>query len=298
MRYNLNLLKIFVVIAEELNLGKAAKKLRLGQPALSHALKNLREEFGDPLFVRVPSGLAPTARAETLTPQIRDILRSIEGIYNNKKDLVLEEIKTHFVIGATGYFELRLTDSVFPQILSEAQNVTLQTLALHGEFPKRELESGEMHLAIAAYFEDLPPGFRLLKLGTDPIVCLMRKGHPYLKEQGLKSYLKYTHLKIDVPVGSKSQFDIALEQRHLKRKIRFFASNFTSPPFILSNSNLILTCPQSLASRYKEQVPLCIAPAPISSPDIDVKMVWHERFQHDPFHRWVRSLISSLSNKK
>ena len=60
---DLNLLAIFVGIGEELNLSRASGRLGLSQPALSHALGRLREQFGDPLFVRGQKGISRHAQS-------------------------------------------------------------------------------------------------------------------------------------------------------------------------------------------------------------------------------------------
>lgn len=289
---NLNLLKIFVVVGEELNLTRASKRLHLGQPALSHALKTLREEFRDPLFVRVPHGLAPTERALSLIPKVRDVLALADKLYAEDGKLDLKSVERNIVLATTGYFELRMANGFVPNLFINTAKVSLHTVPLQGSLPKNEMERGDIHLAIAAYFDDLPPSFRIQKLGLDPIVCLVRKGHPYATSQTLKDYLRFPHIKIDVPIGAKSRVDIILEERGLARDIKVFAANFASPPVVVASTDFILTCPRSLAEIYSSWGNVEIAPAPVDAPPIEVKMVWHERFQSDAFHRWFRSQVS------
>src|SRR3546814_9872104 len=68
---DLNLLRVFDTLFELGNVTKAGARLGLTQSAVSHALGRLRQSIGDPLFVRAPGGLQPTARAIEIAPGVR-----------------------------------------------------------------------------------------------------------------------------------------------------------------------------------------------------------------------------------
>src|ERR1700758_4571830 len=76
-RFDLNLLLTFRALLEERSVTRAAQRLFLGQPAMSGALKRLREAFGDELFVRTPHGITPTPRALELARQVDPFLQSL-----------------------------------------------------------------------------------------------------------------------------------------------------------------------------------------------------------------------------
>jgi DNA-binding transcriptional LysR family regulator len=80
MDIDLNLLRIFDILYDERNVTRAAARLFLTQSAVSHALARLREMLGDPLFVRIPSGLRPTERAHQLAPRLRVALSEIRSV--------------------------------------------------------------------------------------------------------------------------------------------------------------------------------------------------------------------------
>ena len=73
---DLNLLRVFDAVMAERNLTRAAERLAMTQPAVSHALKRLREALGEELFVRQAFGMKPTSRAEGLWPEVRQIGRA------------------------------------------------------------------------------------------------------------------------------------------------------------------------------------------------------------------------------
>src|SRR5215468_1809650 len=65
-RTDLNLLVLFEVVLDERHVGRAADRLNLTPSAVSHGLGRLRRLLNDPLFVRTPKGVVPTARAAEL----------------------------------------------------------------------------------------------------------------------------------------------------------------------------------------------------------------------------------------
>src|SRR3977135_4673896 len=77
---DLNLLVVFDALVSEGHATRAAERMGLAQPAVSHALNRLRALFGDPLFVRSPRGMVPTSLAQDIAPSVRSILAQAEGV--------------------------------------------------------------------------------------------------------------------------------------------------------------------------------------------------------------------------
>jgi len=292
---DLNLLPVFVAISEELNLSRASSRLGLSQPALSHALSRLRDQFGDPLFVRGQRGLIATAAVSELLPQVRAILAMSETLYGSGKNLDLANLKRKVVIASTTYFEARIVTNFIQYVQKEAPGLRVETRSLTGGFPKRELESGEFDVAIAAYFEDLPNGFRIKTIFRDRFVCVAGKKSAYLKtKQTMADYLACRHLQIEVPPGVVAHVDRYLTEKGRRRDIALRIGNFLTPPSILSESNFLLTCPRSLAGSYQPMHRLVVTELPFTLPEIETMMVWHEKDQHDPFHIWLRNCLGGV----
>src|SRR6188508_1553863 len=79
-RVDLNLLVLFEAVLEEKNVGRAAGRLRLSPSAISHGLGRLRRTLNDPLFLRTPKGVVPTARATALAAPVADILARVRSV--------------------------------------------------------------------------------------------------------------------------------------------------------------------------------------------------------------------------
>ena len=110
----------------------------------------------------------------------------------------------------------------------------------------------------------------------------------------LDDYLNARHLQIEVPPGVFAPADQYLQSRQKARDIVVRVGNFLTPAQILSETDYLLTCPMSLAARYKEAYPLAVTELPFKLASIDTRMVWHERNQTDPFHTWLRNSIADI----
>src|SRR5688572_21167492 len=79
-RADLNLLVLFEAVLEERHVGRAAERLHLTASAVSHGLSRLRRLLHDPLFLRTPKGVVPTARATELAAPIADVMARVRGV--------------------------------------------------------------------------------------------------------------------------------------------------------------------------------------------------------------------------
>jgi DNA-binding transcriptional LysR family regulator len=171
----------------------------------------------------------------------------------------------------------------------------IETRSLSSGFPRQELESGEFDLAIAAYFEDVPNGFKMKTVFSDRFVCVCSEKNAYLKtKQTTEDYLGRKHLQIEVPPGVFAPVDQHLKSKRKRRDISLRIGNFLTPPVILSKSDYLLTCPLSLAENYREMYPLAITELPFWIPGIDTKMAWHGKDDGDTFHVWLRDRVAGV----
>ena len=99
---DLNLLVIFDTVMEERNLTKAARRLGMSQPAVSHALARLRYMLKDELFVRSPEGMNPTPRAERIAEPVRAALRELQ-VTLEADEFVAAQSSREFAIAANNY---------------------------------------------------------------------------------------------------------------------------------------------------------------------------------------------------
>jgi len=105
---DLNLLAYFDALIAEGQVSRAAERVNLSQPAMSLALKRLRELFDDPLLVRTSNGMVPTSRARELIGPVREILRRSEDLQRPRGYFVPAEASASFTLISTDYVSLLL----------------------------------------------------------------------------------------------------------------------------------------------------------------------------------------------
>lgn len=291
---DLNLLAVFQSLAHHLNTTKTAKDLGLSQPAVSHALGRLRLMFNDPLFVRASRGLTPTSKARELMTPIEKILTDTEALFREVAFDPAKE-KRVFKISTTDYFEVIALPQIIKKISEIAPGIQLVTRATLGHLQKDAFENGELDLAIAGYFGDLPEGYYQQTVFRDDFVCVGRRGNALLKGQFTpKKYAAATHLLISPQGDMKSKTQLALKKLKLEQRFQAGISSFTSPGWMIAESDLLLTCPRKLANAYEKYLPIEQVKLPFSLDSINVVQVWHARHHRDQAHVWLRNLIKEI----
>src|SRR4051812_21372299 len=78
---DLNLLVALEALLKEANVGRAAMRIGLSQPAASHALQRLRDVVRDPLLVRNGARMELTPRAQALREPLTQALEQVRGLF-------------------------------------------------------------------------------------------------------------------------------------------------------------------------------------------------------------------------
>lgn len=271
----------------------------MSQPAVSMALRKLREHFGDPLFVRAARGVAPTPRAHALVKASRPLMSRLE------QDLLAEH--TFDAARSTRVFTFALFDigemvflpRLIERLRAEARHCAIRSVSMPPKQVARGLEKGEIDLAIG-YFPDLVQNsFFQQRLFTARFACLMRAGHPlYAKRLTLKAFLDVEHAVVHAEGRSHEVVEKLLARKRIRPKVALHMPHFLSIPMVVSRSDLIATVPRALAMYCARLAPqqFAVAKPPIDLGSFDVKQHWHRKFHHDPRNRWLRRQVAELFN--
>lgn len=295
---DLNLLSVFHALSKEKSTTKAAESLGLSQPAVSHALNRLREMFKDPLFVRASRGLLPTKKALELAGPIEKLLGDAESILSEKVDFDPSTEVREFRLSTTDYFEVIALPKLLKKLSAEAPGIRIISSATQGSLQKDKFENGNIDLAIAGYFGELPEGYYQQTVFRDTFVCVGRKGNPHLK--GTLTVAKYgeaRHILISPQGDMKSRTAAALKKLKYEQHFQAGVASFVSPGWMVAESDLLLTCPKKLAEAYQKYLPLEINKLPFAIDGISVVQVWHARHHKDPAHTWLRSVIKDICSE-
>lgn len=290
---DLNLLLFFHVLYQERNASMAAVRMSLSQPAMSHKLSKLRHEFGDPLFVRAPRGLAPTPRAHQIALQVQKLVEDIETFYDQceGRDFLARAERIH--IYTTDYMEQIMMPGLLPIVRQEAPNLVLITHNTRGVLPREELEKGTCDLAIAGFYDQLPDTFHQQRLLSEDFVVLAAAGHHLLQDGlDLNTYLACEHVLTTLTGDLNGLVDRYLQRQGLARKVVAGLSSFLAPSRLIRGSDLLLTCLRSVGEEAVTRDPeLRLYPLPLELPRVDMMQIWHERTHNDRLRRWLRLTI-------
>ena len=294
---DLNLLSVFEVIWLEKNISRAADKLCLSQPAISHSLKRLREQFDDPLFVRSSKGVTPTDFAISIAPSILKVMSETRRIYSVSEVFSPYETERDLHIAIGDHFALTLYHLFLKKLSLEAPKVRISAKPVTEFFPIEDLENGKTDIAITGFYASAPSksGFHKKKVLEEDFFCLGRRKHPLInKKLTANAYLKAEHLYIS-PIGDfKGFIDIDLAKSKKKRDVKATLPSFAEAGPVLANSDLLLTAPKGICTSLAVTYGLEAHKLPFKIRTYRACLHWHDRTQTDPFQQWVRSTLFQL----
>lgn len=284
---DLNLLVVFDAVMAERHATRAAVRLGLTQPAVSHALGRLRTLLADPLFVRVPGGMTPTPLAEAMAPDVHGVLEGARAALNRERGFSPAASDRAFRVGFSDYAALVLLPGLFERMNREAPGASLVVVnTSHGE-GLAMLEAGRVEL-IAGNFPISPPHFSRETLYRERFVCAARPGHPAAaKRMTLRRYLGERHLQVSTRGDPHGYVDEVLDGMGKRRNVRLTVGQFLLASHLLAGSDLVATEPARLFGGGG----LVLTLPPFAIPPFAMETVWHSRFAGDAGHAWLRGLL-------
>lgn len=288
---DLNLLKTLDALLREGSVTRAARSLGVGQPATSHALNRLRELCEDPLFVRSGRGIIPTPRAEAMREPVSRLLREAARIVAHEP--AFDPAQT------TRTFTLSCPDLLAPTLGALAARVGRQApgarLVVRPRRPDdaHALERGETDVVLSPT-PSVGPGLVRRGLGRVRFAIHMDAGHPLVAPRPrvtLQAWLVYPQVIVETGHGGSSLVAATLARAGIERRIGLVVPGFLAALAALRGTELTYAAPRELTAPLLETFGLCAAVPPIDLPEVPVAALWHERFTHDPAHRFFRELV-------
>ena len=288
---DLNLLRVFDAVLREKGVTPAAAGLGLTQPAVSNALSRLRGVFGDPLFVRTPTGMDATPFARELAEPVRQALALLESALAHGPGFDPASATRAFRFYMSDLGQIEFLPPLIERVQQRAPGVRLEAVALEVEDIAAALAAGSLDLAVG-FLPGLGAPVRRRALFRDPYLCLMRADHP-ITSLTKKKFAEASHALVSYRGGHRV-IEEALERAGLARKIALRVPHFTVVPMVLERTDLILTLPARVAHVFERRGKLKALPPPVAIPPAEVAVHWHERFEADPGNRWLREQLVEL----
>lgn len=291
---DLNLLVVFDALIAEGHATRAAERVGLTQPAVSHALKRLRTLFGDPLFVRAPRGMVPTALAQDIAPSVRSILEQVEGVLLGGRLFDPAESTRQFALGLSDYAAFVLLPRLTARLDREAPGVSLTVRNTSRSVGLPMLEDGAVEL-IAGNFPEPPAHMREELLYEEDFICAGRGDHSALDGKiDLERYLSLRHLQVSMKGNPRGYVDAVLNEKGLRRNVTMTVGHFLMAPILVDASDLVATEPRRLFAPLAGRLSLKLFSPPIDIPPFRVVQTWHARHNADPGHQWLRRVLREV----
>ncbi|MYN01382.1 LysR family transcriptional regulator [Pseudoduganella sp. DS3] len=298
---DIHLIRILYLLLVEKNVSRVALKLNQPQPSISASLRKLRELTGDPLLVRGARGMVPTQHGESLLKPAKRILDEAESLFVKKTPFVPQEEARTFNIAAPDYLDSQFLPNVVAMLRrgSPKSRVVIHSIGPGTDY-LRLLSDGDMDLVIANWDEP-PQHLHISKLFEDPIICAMHAASPYAKRtesdaMTLEDYLTLPHVAPSQMVpGYGGVIDAFLERQGLRRNVAVESAYFSLIPYMLAQTDLVLTTGRQFLRFYENSLPLKFFNVPVKFPPMRFYQLWHERVHQAPEHKWLRDQVTAAA---
>ena len=272
-RTDLNLLVLFEAVLGEGHVGRAADRLNLTPSAVSHGLGRLRRLLNDPLFLKTPKGIVPTARATELADPIADILARARSVISTAAPFDPVSSTRRFTIGAPDGVSAVFLPPLLAELRESAPGIDIsvrQLLPTQGETsPERawrsvfaDLEARATDIAIIPS-DHIPARFHQRTLYEEDFVVAMRAGHPFTKASGLNRYCAMQHLVVSLTGDAYGFVDRVLAEQGRSRRIALTVPNFMFALAVIAETDLISALPRRFTAMHARRFGVVGVEAPL-----------------------------------
>ena len=303
---DLNLLRVFDEVMAEKSLTKAARNLSITQPAVSNALRRLRETLGDDLVRREGHGIAPTPFALMLWPNVRQALDQLQSALV-PQPFIPEEARNAFVLAMADATAAELMGGLGQALEQHAPQVSIRVLPLTTRDPRSMLNEGVADLALGyfpAVLSDLTAkaqsgeavAFEHQRLYDGEYVCVMRRGHPVAQKNiSLDAFCNARHLLVSFSGRPYGFIDEALTSIGRQRRVVMTVNQFFTAGRVVVNSDLITVLPKHFVPTTGIANELFMCDLPFKVPTLHVDALWHRRQHSQSGHIWLRNILLSVA---
>ncbi len=289
------LLRVFAVLMSERSVSRAATRLNQSQPAVSNALKRLREIFADPLLLKDRHRMVPTERALQLEVSVRVVLGEIDTLLAPGERFEPATTRQTFRVGTPDYLAPPLMAAVVHYMRTAAPGARMLLVPLGPSYDfDTALADGDIDVVIGNWPQP-PEHLRTTLLLEDEIVCLVDRDHPGANGLTTSAYLQGSHV---VPLlystTQRGVVETHLAAQRMLRTPTVTVPYFAMAPHLLPGTDLIFTTSRHFAQHFASVLPLAVVRSPVLFPPMRFYQLWHGRTQHSPGQVWFRSLLSAV----
>ena len=296
-RTDLNLLVLFETVMRERHVGRAAARLNLSPSAVSHGLKRLRLLLNDPVFLRTPKGVVPTARAAQLAEPIAGVLARVREVVSGARPFDPAKSTRRFIIAAPDGVSSVLLHPLLTILKNRAPGIDIGMRQLlpprRGLSTERawepvlaDLETDAMDIAIAP-IDSLPARFHARTLFEEDFVVVARARHPFAVKPSLERFCRVQHLVVSSTADAHGFVDTQLEAQGLARRIALTVPDFATGLMTVAETDLIAAMPRRFVSMHAARFGLVSREIPLRLRKYAIKAITTRAAMMDAGLAWL-----------
>ena len=314
---DLNLLRVFDEVMRERSLTKAARNLSLTQPAVSNALRRLRETLGDELLTRggasqpggagYAGGLQATPVALALWPTVREALQNLQNALSTEA-FSPQTNTSSLVLAMADATAAELVPPLINVLEREAPGMSIRVVPLSTRDPRKLLQEGIADIALGFFprllaelaAQPVPQtgAFNHSRLYDGNYACVMRQSHPLAKQAlTLDNYCAARHLLVSFSGRPFGLIDEALAAQGRRRRVVLTVNQFFTAGRVVANSNLLTVLPSHFVSVTGIANELVQQALPFEVPAVHEDALWHHRVDATPAHMWLRGQLQAIAKQ-
>jgi len=294
---DLNALRLLNEIYETGSLSRTADRMGLTQPAISIALGRLRRHFDDALFVRVGNTMQATPQTEGMIEGVRAAIAALESTLTYRQAFEPARTERRFRLAMTDIGQIVLLPQLLDALALSAPAAQVEVVNISEQTPQL-LIAGELDVALG-FIPELSAGFFMQTLFEERFACLVKTGHRRIKDAlTIRHFKEASHVIVTTSGTGHFIVDRTLEEMKITRKIAARVPSHLSLAILVGHTDYVCTLPKRAATALAAGGAVSALPVPFKLPTYAVKLHWHKRQNHDPGNRWLRSLLSSLFQRK
>ncbi|MER5383125.1 LysR family transcriptional regulator [Streptomyces sp. NPDC002688] len=290
MQLDLNLLAALDALLEEGSVAGAAARLHVTAPAMSRSLGRIRRTTGDQILVRTGRTMTPTPYAIAVREQVHALLHQVQGVLAPSRELDLATLERTFTLRWHDSLVALSGPALLAAVRSQAPGVRLRFVP-ESSIDTPELRRGEVDLEANA---NLPgaPDVRAEKVGETRAVIVVGQGHPLTRFKAVTAerYAAAEHINISRRGTLSNALDDALTHLGLTRHVVATAPTEAAAFEFARSSDLLVTAPEATTRSAVADLGLVVLPLPLDLPSAPIYLSWHQRYDTDRAHTWLRTL--------
>lgn len=291
--FDLNLLVAFDALVEEGSVTRAAMRLKVRQPAMSHSLSTLRVLLDDALLVRVGTDMRATPRALELAPRIRAALREVqEAVRSGMRFDPLSEDRT-FRLGFCSEMEVLVMPALAARLRADAPRIRVIGRQCDAEDVHRFLDDGVLDCAVGGYGSGGERHGALTLFEPALACCFNPNLLPLTIPVDTAAYLSTPHIVTTLRDELQGCIAEALKRAGAMLDTVVASSDFLSVLAVAEAAPVLATLPAQLARRHAPRFSLVVSPVPLSLATAPITLLWSRRVDRDPAAIWLRNEVAA-----